>query len=255
MRLPRVSDESHFVLRKQCKSLIEVWACKREHSSVGLEHLPYKQRVGGSTPSAPTKKPYCVDAVGLFLLSLLQNSETTWPISEIGDRRRRIARFVCEDDIYLQAVSKSGITKKPQQNCFYWGFFVVPPGIEPGTQGFSVLCSTNWAMAPFFRFELAFFSFGIAKVDIFSLPPNFFAKIFQKKCIFSFFADFSLEWACFPLEVCTTQPTDKQALTQAPCSPKTARSLHKTLVHSHLPKTIMSRPEKSLPQNGNFYAI
>ena len=26
---------------------------------------------------------------------------------------------------------------------------VVPPGIEPGTQGFSVLCSTNWAMAPF----------------------------------------------------------------------------------------------------------
>ena len=28
---------------------------KREHSSVGSERLPYKQRVGGSTPSAPTK--------------------------------------------------------------------------------------------------------------------------------------------------------------------------------------------------------
>ena len=28
---------------------------RREHSSVGLEHLPYKQRVGGSTPSAPTR--------------------------------------------------------------------------------------------------------------------------------------------------------------------------------------------------------
>ena len=27
---------------------------KREHSSVGSERLPYKQRVGGSTPSAPT---------------------------------------------------------------------------------------------------------------------------------------------------------------------------------------------------------
>ena len=26
----------------------------REHSSVGLEHLPYKQRVMGSTPFAPT---------------------------------------------------------------------------------------------------------------------------------------------------------------------------------------------------------
>ena len=27
----------------------------REHSSVGSERLPYKQRVGGSNPSAPTK--------------------------------------------------------------------------------------------------------------------------------------------------------------------------------------------------------
>ena len=42
-----------------------------------------------------------------------------------------------------------------------------------------------------FCFELAFFSFGIAKVDIFSLPPNFFAKIFQKNAFFSFFTDFS----------------------------------------------------------------
>ena len=28
---------------------------KRALSSAGLEHLPYKQRVGGSNPSAPTK--------------------------------------------------------------------------------------------------------------------------------------------------------------------------------------------------------
>ena len=28
---------------------------KREYSSVGLEHLPYKQRVTGSTPVTPTK--------------------------------------------------------------------------------------------------------------------------------------------------------------------------------------------------------
>ena len=39
---------------------------KREHSSVGLEHLPYKQRVGGSTPSAPTKKRFT--SVSLFFL-------------------------------------------------------------------------------------------------------------------------------------------------------------------------------------------
>jgi hypothetical protein len=29
---------------------------RRELSSAGSEHLPYKQRVGGSNPSAPTKK-------------------------------------------------------------------------------------------------------------------------------------------------------------------------------------------------------
>ena len=28
----------------------------REHSSAGSEHLPYKQRAGGSNPSAPTVK-------------------------------------------------------------------------------------------------------------------------------------------------------------------------------------------------------
>ena len=34
----------------------------REYSSVGSEHLPYKQRVIGSNPITPTKasrKPYC----------------------------------------------------------------------------------------------------------------------------------------------------------------------------------------------------
>ena len=39
-------------------------------------------------------------------------------------------------------------------NVFY--FEVVPPGIEPGTQGFSVLCYTNGAMTPFL--------FAVAKV-------------------------------------------------------------------------------------------
>ena len=36
---------------------------------------------------------------------------------------------------------------------------VVPPGIEPGTQGFSVLCSTNWAMAPISFCECKFTSY------------------------------------------------------------------------------------------------
>ncbi len=53
-------------IKKICRVKILLYLCNpetkervqvltREHSSVGLEHLPYKQRVGGSTPSAPTK--------------------------------------------------------------------------------------------------------------------------------------------------------------------------------------------------------
>ena len=38
----------------------------REHSSVGLEHLPYKQRVRGSTPFAPTTKTTYSNVSRLF---------------------------------------------------------------------------------------------------------------------------------------------------------------------------------------------
>src|SRR6476646_12265208 len=40
---------------KRC-ALIFALPIKREFSSAGLEHLPYKQRVGGSIPSTPTEK-------------------------------------------------------------------------------------------------------------------------------------------------------------------------------------------------------
>ena len=39
-----------------------------EHSSVGSERLPYKQRVGGSTPSAPTEKSDRNYPVALFVM-------------------------------------------------------------------------------------------------------------------------------------------------------------------------------------------
>ena len=38
---------------------------------------------------------------------------------------------------------KFNINKKPPTDVRGFNFQVVPPGIEPGTQGFSVLCSTN----------------------------------------------------------------------------------------------------------------
>ena len=42
----------------------------RAFSSAGLEHLPYKQRVGGSNPSAPTKE--FRNYSGLFFLFFLR---------------------------------------------------------------------------------------------------------------------------------------------------------------------------------------
>jgi hypothetical protein len=38
-------------------SIFAVPLKNREHSSAGSEHLPYKQRVTGSNPVAPTTKP------------------------------------------------------------------------------------------------------------------------------------------------------------------------------------------------------
>ena len=41
-------------------------ATLRAFSSAGLEHLPYKQRVGGSNPSTPTEEVACVSRFFLF---------------------------------------------------------------------------------------------------------------------------------------------------------------------------------------------
>ena len=39
----------------------------REFSSAGSEHLPYKQRVGGSNPSTPTTISYLIFQVAFFV--------------------------------------------------------------------------------------------------------------------------------------------------------------------------------------------
>ena len=43
----------------------------REFSSAGSEHLPYKQRVGGSNPSTPTTISHSVLS-GFFVLYMLR---------------------------------------------------------------------------------------------------------------------------------------------------------------------------------------
>ena len=57
----------------------------------------------------------------------------------------------------------------------------MPPGIEPGTQGFSVLCSTNWAMAP----HRAHVSFASAKIGSFSETTKFLPPFLVYFAVFS----------------------------------------------------------------------
>ena len=50
----------------------------RAFSSAGLEHLPYKQRVGGSNPSTPTRMVSCSSFLGygdFFFVSHLLNDK------------------------------------------------------------------------------------------------------------------------------------------------------------------------------------
>ncbi len=74
-------SEKHFFSKKSREKFCEFekpsYLCTRKQetrafSSVGLEHLPYKQRVGGSNPSTPTGVVPAVnsgspDNCGIFL--------------------------------------------------------------------------------------------------------------------------------------------------------------------------------------------
>ena len=60
-------------LQYLCNRLRQV----RAHSSAGLEHLPYKQRVGGSNPSTPTtKSPATFFVAGLFVSRRVDKIQT-----------------------------------------------------------------------------------------------------------------------------------------------------------------------------------
>jgi hypothetical protein len=63
-------NEKNFVRTIESLSLHSATK-KREFSSAGSEHLPYKQRVGGSNPSTPTKKGKFQLETFLFLFDFL----------------------------------------------------------------------------------------------------------------------------------------------------------------------------------------
>ena len=55
MKIPRFFLSKMFGSSKIRCTFASLSATTRALSSAGSEHLPYKQRVGGSNPSAPTK--------------------------------------------------------------------------------------------------------------------------------------------------------------------------------------------------------
>jgi putative endonuclease len=58
------------VLREINEKFLHLQPDKREFSSAGLEHLPYKQRVGGSIPSTPTPLTHSTKRVSFFMYSV-----------------------------------------------------------------------------------------------------------------------------------------------------------------------------------------
>ena len=89
-----------FEIKFVCSKISRIFAVLfREHSSVGLEHLPYKQRVGGSTPSAPTKS-LTVYAVRLF--SLIIPHRLRKIIQNLGDDI--VSRVLCRLLWFFKAV-------------------------------------------------------------------------------------------------------------------------------------------------------
>ena len=73
-----------------------------ELSSVGSERLPYKQRVGGSNPSAPTKPPQ--DKGGFFVGLAVAH---IFPLSRKGEFSRELSSVGSERLPYKQRVGGS----------------------------------------------------------------------------------------------------------------------------------------------------
>ena len=110
---------------------------KREHSSVGSEHLPYKQRVGGSNPSAPTniQKDF-QEAESLFLFGVIFQEFILF-------------FFFYSIVLSIKLIAESGI----QKGILYFRIEAQIKKSNPDVQ--------------FLKFLISFFSSGICRVIIF----------------------------------------------------------------------------------------
>ena len=93
--IPTLCREGHW------KTELKYW----EHSSVGSEHLPYKQRVTGSNPVAPTLKPhYCGFFVMAYFYILHSSTLDKYYIGATSD--------VLEERLRRHLTAHNGFTSK-----------------------------------------------------------------------------------------------------------------------------------------------
>lgn len=93
----------------------------REFSSVGLEHLPYKQRVGGSNPSTPTLIKALSQDGAFFVLGRFEfTQKRTKRKKEPPERSEGVILSTARRDNGI--CNPSTPTKKPSNLNRYWVF-------------------------------------------------------------------------------------------------------------------------------------
>ena len=129
----------------------------REFSSAGSEHLPYKQRVGGSNPSTPTRKWREIGIIQSLFLSICVRKWLFFPIQQKTACFRTLSPFIAWidevrinsavagiNDIYFQGYSRFGfavrIRQLPQNQKHPLGCFFVLCEYPPTIFTFLPLC-------------------------------------------------------------------------------------------------------------------
>ena len=78
----------------------------REFSSAGSEHLPYKQRVGGSNPSTPTKPKASNSDAFLFCGSILPTIFTFPPLCPLPLGKGEACFIICKNFGVVMLISQ-----------------------------------------------------------------------------------------------------------------------------------------------------
>lgn len=112
--LPKVWWDEIFVLPLHPQSE------KGAFSSVGLEHLPYKQRVGGSNPSTPTSKRFVFDCP--FQYASFENVRDRCPVYSMAAYGSAMCWLGSVCFCYAEALSALSSLALPPLFSFFFPF-------------------------------------------------------------------------------------------------------------------------------------